>query len=140
MKENLNIFLKRFNMDDKLENKLYEKFPALFVEKDLSSTKTGMCFGCQCGNGWYDLIDRFCQEIIDNDAAIPFFSVKQKFGRLLIYTSIINEPDDKEKRLRFHEIEGRYSLESSKTCEHCGSKKDVKMTGTWITPLCKKCR
>ena len=38
-------------------NKLYEKYPKIFGEKDLPASQTCMCWGISVGDGWYWLID-----------------------------------------------------------------------------------
>ena len=50
-------------MKRELEEKLYEKYPKIFKQKDLSMRETAMCWGISCGDGWYDLLDVLCQEI-----------------------------------------------------------------------------
>ena len=50
-------------MDQKLQNKLMDKYPKIFIQKELPMTKTAMCWGISCGDGWYDLIDELCENI-----------------------------------------------------------------------------
>jgi hypothetical protein len=50
-------------MDRELQQKLFDKYPKIFRQKDLSMQETAMCWGIACGNGWYDLIDALCEEI-----------------------------------------------------------------------------
>lgn len=79
-------------MNDELEKKLYEDFPEIFGQKDIDETKTPMCWGCSCDDGWYDIIRDTCQ-IMDNMAKrnaylfprVEFVQVKEKFGTLRIY-------------------------------------------------------
>lgn len=42
---------------------LFEKYPKIFVDKDLPSTKSCMAFGFECGDGWYAILDTLCQSI-----------------------------------------------------------------------------
>jgi hypothetical protein len=44
-------------MRKELELKLSEKYPLLFRDKDLPPTQTLMCFGCECADGWYNILD-----------------------------------------------------------------------------------
>lgn len=44
-------------MNTELENKLATKYPKLFRSKDLPATQSLMCFGCECGDGWYKILD-----------------------------------------------------------------------------------
>jgi len=44
-----------------LQEKLYNKYPKLFYQKDLPMQQTCMCWGIECGNGWYTIIDNACR-------------------------------------------------------------------------------
>ncbi len=75
-----------------LENKLFEKYPEIFKQKDLSKTETCMCWGICVPDEWYNLIDVLCSNIqwyIDqNDVSqIEATQVKSKFGRLCFYVN-----------------------------------------------------
>jgi hypothetical protein len=48
-------------MNQKLKNKLAEKYP--FLRKLENGKESYDCFGIECGNGWYDLLDRTCSLI-----------------------------------------------------------------------------
>ena len=50
-------------MKQELQDKLYEKYPKLFGQKDLSMRYTAMCWGIETGNGWYNIIDNACRRI-----------------------------------------------------------------------------
>lgn len=50
-------------MKAELQNKLFEKYPKIFAQKDLPATQTAMCWGITCGDGWYDIIDTLCETI-----------------------------------------------------------------------------
>ena len=50
-------------MNKNLQEKLYQKYPKIFRQKDLPMTQTAMCWGIACGDGWYDLIDELCSQI-----------------------------------------------------------------------------
>lgn len=55
-------------MKQELQNKLYEKYPKIFGQKDLPMTQTAMCWGISCGDGWYNIIDNLCghlQNVVD---------------------------------------------------------------------------
>ena len=56
-------------MKAELQEKLFAAYPNIFAQKDLDMTKTAMCWGVSCGDGWYDLIDELCGNIqnhVDN--------------------------------------------------------------------------
>lgn len=50
-------------MNKELQNKLFEKYPKIFRQKDLSMQETCMCWGITTGDGWYQLIDDLCAQI-----------------------------------------------------------------------------
>jgi len=113
---------------------LFEKYPSLFVDKDKSPSETCMCWGCECGDGWFDILDETCRKIIeiDKDKKFKFLQVKEKFGGLRLYG--IGETDEISNILECAEIE------SFRTCEHCGSKENVTQRGeSWIYTLCNNC-
>jgi hypothetical protein len=124
-------------MTPNLEKKLFTKYPKIFRQKDLNMQETCMCWGIECGDGWYWLIDNVCgsiQNYIDDNKGVEQVEasqVKEKFGGLRFYTS---GNDDR--------IDGMIWLAESlsyKICENCGSQDNVKQTKGWIVSLCPKC-
>lgn len=56
-------------MNQELQQKLFEKYPKIFRQKDLDKTQTAMCWGISCGDGWYNILDTLCghlQHLVDN--------------------------------------------------------------------------
>lgn len=150
-------------MDAELENKLYEKYPQFFVNKDKGIQSSCMAWGCECGNGWYDILSSLCWMIKqheDNKRWHKEWKEKQNQeikGSMGI--SIIGEEQEyfpvkfdqiKEKygtlRVYFsggdEYVEGLVSMAeaiSGKTCETCGNK-GYSDKGGWIMTLCDGCR
>lgn len=125
-------------MREELEDKLFDKYPDIFADRHLPMTQTCMCWGIDCGDGWYDLIDRLCakiQKIIDDDPALKgvykAVQVKEKWGGLRFYMNYHH--DEAEKYI------GEAEEESEKTCEVCGKSGTLNDEG-WISCLCDKCR
>jgi len=50
-------------MKPELDKKLCEKYPKIFAQRNLPMTETAMCWGLDCGDGWYWLIDNLCHSI-----------------------------------------------------------------------------
>lgn len=50
-------------MNKHLENYLYEKYPKIFAEKDMSAAESCMYWGITCGDGWFFLLDAMCGKI-----------------------------------------------------------------------------
>ena len=44
-------------MDTKLDAKLCKLAPHLFADRFKSMKETCMCWGFECGNGWYKLLE-----------------------------------------------------------------------------------
>lgn len=110
-------------MRDELDALLCEKYPKMMVNRDKSMMGTCMCWGFECGDGWFNIIDRLMHNIqshIDwknrDSEVVPQVTldqVKEKFGSLRFYYS---GGDDT--------IRGMVSMAasmSSVTCEVCGS-------------------
>jgi hypothetical protein len=134
-----------------LQEKLYQKYPEIFFQKDLSTSLMDM--EITCGDGWYDLIDNLCNQILchvkSHNSYIDFkikqdpttdenekmdcpqaVQVKEKFGGLRFYTT----GGDKY-------IDGVISMAESMSyciCEKCGNKGKKAQT-KWILTLCDSC-
>ena len=125
-------------MDKKLQDKLYTKYPKIFRQKDLSCQQTAMCWGFDCGNGWYNLIDYLCDYIqyyLENSPEVPQVEatqVKEKYGGLRFYFEGGNN--------KIHEWVDFATGFSYRICEECGSMENVSQTKGWIVTLCKKCQ
>jgi hypothetical protein len=143
-------------MKEELEKKLYEKYPKIFAQKDLSPQETCMCWGLP-GDGWYDLIDCLCgvvQNIVNNaertnkvvddciakgekppyeKVHIPYVEagqVKEKFGTLRFYIDGGNDV-----------INGAIWMAenmSAYICENCGDSGKLRGRG-WVKTLCDGC-
>ena len=76
-------------MDKKLELKLVEKYPVIFQAYGGDIRKTCMGWGLSCGDGWFNLIDKLCEDITklidDKDIKVIALQVKEKFGGLRFY-------------------------------------------------------
>ena len=56
-------------MNDALDKYLCEKYPKIFSERHGNMQETCMCWGLECGDGWFFLIDALCASIqhrVDN--------------------------------------------------------------------------
>lgn len=50
-------------MKEELDKQLVEKYPKIFVNRYKPMTETAMCWGFDCGDGWYNIIDQLCGNI-----------------------------------------------------------------------------
>jgi hypothetical protein len=131
-------------MKEELEQKLINEFP---VELGIINgqfpplTHSLMSFGCECRDGWFDIIynclkgiKEFNNTFLKNpdDYKIAVMQIKEKYGTLRIYTNYSYDEIDKL-------IEDATKL-SAKTCEVCSSIENVYPTKSgWIQTLCEKC-
>jgi hypothetical protein len=122
-------------MNEKLQWNLIREFPQLFQGISQPPTKSLMCYGISCGDGWYNILLKLCKDIMaleDLDSTIQFQQIKEKFGRLVVYTSGTDR--------RVHTLTATAYLESASTCERCGDTKTAEpRSGGWIKTLCDKC-
>jgi len=127
-------------MNTDLQNKLYEKYPDFFKNKDLGVQKSCMARGIECDDGWFDLIETVCSVIknfINNnqDITFEFDQIKEKFGGLRIYysTNILEKA-----RYNKDYIHGVISLAESisyRICEQTGDKGGLCKKENWVKTL-----
>lgn len=136
-------------MNEKLEQKLFDKFPKIFQKKDLDMSMTCMCWGIDTPDSWYNIIQKLCEKLqwdTDNNnyPQVVAEQVKEKFGTLRFYYGLDNIQKLSEERLTHNEgyIEGVVSVYEDITsgiCSECGSNKDVTSTRGWVRYLCGDC-
>ena len=78
-------------MQKELEDRLYEVAPIFYSERDLDAQETCLCFGFECGDGWFEPLLDFSKEVarineIAMKSNICFVSsqIKQKFGEIRV--------------------------------------------------------
>ena len=126
-------------MKQELDKKLVEKYPKIFADRHKDMRKTAMCWGFECGDGWYNIIDILCNEIqrhIDHMEKrktpveqVVASQVKEKFGGLRFY---VYGGDDTVYAM----LDMAESL-SLRTCEVCGNV-GKPSEGGWIKTLCEE--
>lgn len=138
-------------MRRELDEQLCEKYPKIFRDRNAPMTQTAMCWGFECGDGWYNIINALCFQIqshIDwrnsqrqlllksnpHNIRIPdevpqvvAVQVKEKFGTLRFYTDGGNEITDGMIRMA--------EAMSAVTCETCGAAGEHRGT-TWLYTAC----
>ncbi len=77
-------------MNLELTEKLYSAFPRLYRGHHKPPSESSMCWGFQCGDGWYQVLYNLSQELSDYQAAHPDLDieatqVKSKFGILRVH-------------------------------------------------------
>jgi hypothetical protein len=88
-------------MKQELDEQLCAKYPKIFKDRHGDMKETLMCWGFECGDGWYNIIDQLCANIqhhIDwkqeqkekygrgeGCSQVVAVQVKEKFGTLRFY-------------------------------------------------------
>lgn len=136
-------------MKPDLDDKLCEKYPKIFCKRHAPETETAMCWGFECDDGWYDLIDTMCAVIQNHiDWAEKSRSYSVERGEVPttahIEQVVANQVKEKFGTLRFYYTGGdeficgvvnmAESL-SAKICEECGTPGKIRADG-WIRTLC----
>ena len=127
----------------KKENDEYlcKAYPKMMVNRGKDMQETCMCWGFECGDGWFPLIETLMGNIqnhIDwqnkekqNVRQVTLDQVKEKFGTLRFYYSGGDE-----------RIDGMVSLAESlsgRICEGCGNLGSTQGDG-WVRTECESCR
>ena len=135
-------------MNSKLDNILYKKYQKIFRQHDSSMKETCMCWGIDCGDGWYKILETLCYLLqFDTDRnnypQVEATQVKEKYGGLRFYYTILaSNKEDKSRERHCGVIDGIVGFAeflSEETCELCGSIDSVSQTKGWIKTLCKIC-
>lgn len=127
-------------MSPELEAKLRADHPSIFTadpirdpdDPDVPAEPT-LCaiWGCECGDGWYDLIDVLCLNLeyaTKNGAPqVVVRQVKEKFGALRFYADGQN---DEQAAM----IQVAASM-STRLCEVCGNRGKL-IRNDWIRTRC----
>jgi hypothetical protein len=141
-----------------LDEALCSKYPKIFKNRHGDMKETLMCWGFECGDGWYNVLDSLCGNIqhhIDwkekqrqwaitfNSKAAPeelrevpdaidqvvAVQVKEKFGGLRFYYDGGDE--------QIHGMVRMAESWAARTCETCGDPGKSR-NGGWIRTLCDK--
>lgn len=132
-------------MKRELDEKLCAAFPTLFRNRHGDMRETAMCWGFDCGDGWFDLLWELCEKLeplcVEAEKQLTpemkrfgysacASQVKEKYGTLRFYMTMSN--DEMDALIRETE------RKSAKTCEICGKPGKRKNEGGWISTACKE--
>jgi len=124
-------------MNKEFQEKLYNDFPSLYQQKDLTIQQSCMAWGCDCNDGWNDLIYKLSEDLTKISDKIQATQVKEKFGGLRFYWVAEDMTDEQYEMV--HKLVENAEEKSYQICEECGSTADVTQTEGWIVTLCPKC-
>ena len=145
-------------MDDKNEGKLLAIAPLFFQNFHADPKDSYMAFGIDCGDGWYIPLMSLAKKIRALNLAcqaqackIVANQIKQKFGQLRVYYSVIIEANSSADKdflsdlgMLLEEAINIAENECWHTCEVCGQRdgKNTAITSTteaWIKRMCSIC-
>lgn len=122
-------------MRPELDSKLCEKYPAIFQDRYADMQQTAMCWGFECSDGWYQLLDNLCSDLTRIGIDVKATQVKEKFGTLRFYTEY-RGADEQLCRIA-DAIISAAEHRSGQICEECGDWGWTNSEG-WLTTRCKK--
>lgn len=150
-------------MDDALQQQIFDAAPVFYQKRSLPCTHTCMCWGIECGDGWFKPLLEFSKKAeAVNELLRPYGccivadQVKSKWADIRVYWDIVPLKEDVQEDLCEHDefivktIESLFEnavdhLESEceNTCEICGAKGDynnkIFTCGSWLTHKCRAC-
>jgi len=113
-----------------------------------------MCWGFECGDGWFQIIWDLCLaiEAVDPNRRVLATQVKEKYGGLRFYHCTYYSPKEYEEWAATSQgtlVDPGYEDNiddlvdvaedrSYKTCEECGEPGTCEDLGYWIYTLCEK--
>ncbi len=125
-------------MKQELDKLLCERYPKMMVNREKSMMETCMCWGFECGDGWFNILDQLMgniqhhidwknkEEVV---VQVTLDQVKEKFGTLRFYYTGGDDIIDGMVRMA--------ESMSGVTCEECGNP-GKRIGGGWVTTLCKE--
>ena len=127
-------------MKQELDQLLCEKYPKMMVNRNKNMQETCMCWGFECGDGWYNILNQLMgniqhhidwknrkEEVV---AQVTLDQVKEKFGTLRFYYSGGDDAIDGMVRMA--------ESMSGVTCEECSAPAQTHGPG-WIRTICEPC-
>jgi len=132
-------------MRQELDKLLCEKYPKMMVNRNKPMQETCMCWGFECGDGWFNVLDQLMGNIqhhIDWNnknfekgytqykqvPQVTLDQVKEKFGTLRFYYTGGDDVIDGMVRMA--------ESMSGVTCEECGNSGTTGGQG-WLVTLCE---
>lgn len=119
-------------MDLKLEQQLFDKYPTIFPGgRKVDPMESLLCFGFECDDGWFSLIDELCSNLLKVDSKVEAVQVKEKMAGLRFYT---NGSSEGAFQLIREAEEKSYSI-----CETCGKEGAMREDLGYYKTLCSDC-
>ncbi len=129
-------------MNEAQQKEIFEKCPILYRNRNLGPQHNLMCFGFECGPGWFDLIlelsvaieaiaQRMKAEGTEENRLPYAMQVTEKFGELRFYVG--NEYHE------FSHLIEAAEARSEEICEECGKPGSLRKKDGWYSTACDAC-
>ena len=127
-------------MSPEKTQELYDRFPDLYRGRTKPDTESLMCYGFECGNGWFDLIAELSHRIADiakaagltSDAYPEATQVKEKYGGLRFYTETVSDA--------IQDAISEACERSFSVCEVCSRPGKTAKSRHRVRTLCENCK
>jgi hypothetical protein len=125
-------------MKEELELKLVEKYPTILKDYRGDCKKTCMAWGMECGDGWYDLLDKVLNKLDyiskTSGTQVVATQIKEKYGTLRFYYDTIVTTDlnlDEAIDEIISDVVSAAERKSESICEMCGKWGELYDNGWW---------
>jgi len=129
-------------MNEQNTKYLYEHFPLLYKDNNVSMQYTACCWGFDFGDGWYEItkelsekLEKEIQKFIDKNPDFKChpcaFQMKEKFGFGRFYMTSQTEVMDK--------YIDEWKDKTCITCEECGKPGELCSDRGWYRTMCPDC-
>ena len=148
-------------MDQKLDDKLCADFPEIFADRRSNHTKTAMCWGFDCADGWEPLIRMSCERIMSPirlteynltqwpaDDADGIARLRARLSELRTTIPVASQVKEKFGGLRFYVHGGDQRVDdiiangeamSYYVCQDCGTMATAQLYPfSWHSTLCDR--
>lgn len=126
---------------------LFDRYPDIFRERNLPMMETCMCWGLECDDGWFTLLDDLCAQLTllkrFTGVEVVAQQVKEKFATLRFYYSVASFPiasTEEESRQWSNIVSALIDHAehvSAQTCEVTGEYGSLHVRGGWHKTLCE---
>ena len=81
-----------------LQDELIRRWPGVFRGRDRPLTQSLMAFGCECGDGWYPILDALCETLTKHAEELgreppEAIQIKEKYASLRFYVDAADDID-----------------------------------------------
>ena len=130
-------------MNEENTKKLFETYPKIYAQKDLSPQKSLMCYGFP-GNGWFELINTLSsdlQSVCDKHGIqIEAVQVKSKWGGMRYYYGVKDLENIEVDDAFLKEINQLIKAAESKSFDICQSCANIKDEENKNQSYCQTCK